>query len=86
MSARTMIIEDLMSGKKIDPLYALREYGCFRLSARIWELRKIGWDIADEMIAYINTRGQTKFYKQYFLKDAKNDNRISFVSPEHVAA
>jgi hypothetical protein len=33
------IEKDLKAGKKISPLQALKDYGCLRLSARIWELR-----------------------------------------------
>jgi len=40
MSQNKMIMRDLKKGKKITPLYALKAYGCFRLGARIWELKQ----------------------------------------------
>ena len=36
------ILEHLKSGKKINPLLALKKFGCFRLSARIFNLREQG--------------------------------------------
>ena len=40
----------LESGKSITPLDALRDYGCFRLAARVDELRKIGLCITTEFV------------------------------------
>ena len=36
------ILEYLKSGKTITPLTALKKFGCFRLSARIFNLREQG--------------------------------------------
>lgn len=33
------IEKDLKAGKKVSPHQALRDYGCLRLSARIWDLK-----------------------------------------------
>ena len=35
------ILAYLLRGKKLTPLKALRKFGCLRLSARIYDLRKI---------------------------------------------
>lgn len=40
----------LKSGKSITPLEALNLYGCFRLGARIWELRNEGHSIITDII------------------------------------
>ena len=40
----------LESGRKITPLGALYEFGCFRLGARIYDLRKEGMAINAETI------------------------------------
>ena len=45
MTQCEMIRADLEAGKSVTSLDALRNYGCFRLGARIWELRKEGMDI-----------------------------------------
>jgi hypothetical protein len=33
------IEKDLKAGRKVSPMQALRDYGCLRLSARIFELK-----------------------------------------------
>ncbi len=48
MTQNNAIREHLMSGKSITPLDALRDYGCFRLAARIDELRRQGYCITTE--------------------------------------
>ena len=40
----------LESGKSITPIDALNEYGCFRLGARIFDLKDEGLDIITEMV------------------------------------
>ena len=45
MTQTEQIRNHLLEGKSITPMDALREYGCFRLAARIDELRKEGLEI-----------------------------------------
>ena len=45
MSQRDRIRAHLLTHGSITPLEALREYGCFRLGARIWELRRDGFPV-----------------------------------------
>ena len=45
MSVNEKILKYLQKGKSITPMEALEKFGCFRLSARIWELKKEGHDI-----------------------------------------
>ena len=41
----------LLAGRALTPLEALREFGCFRLGARIWELRhEEGMEIAQTLV------------------------------------
>ena len=44
-SQKQLVKEYLLDGGIITPLDALREYGCFRLSAIIFVLRQEGMDI-----------------------------------------
>lgn len=44
------ILRHLQSGRTITPLEALNLYGCFRLGARIWELRDEGYVIRSENV------------------------------------
>lgn len=45
MSQKKMILDDLLQGRMITPIEALKKYGCFRLGGRIHELRIDGYDI-----------------------------------------
>ena len=42
MTHTKRILQHLRRGRSITPLQALREFGCFRLGARIWDLRQDG--------------------------------------------
>tara|TARA_Y100001973_G_scaffold66657_1_gene97439 strand:- start:305 stop:508 length:204 start_codon:yes stop_codon:yes gene_type:complete len=56
------ILEYLKSGKKISPLIALKKFGCFRLSARIFNLRQEGNPIITE-----NVTRKGKTFAEYSL-------------------
>ena len=45
MTQTEMIRAHLESGREITPIDALQQYGCFRLAARINDLRKAGLPI-----------------------------------------
>ena len=47
------ILIHLQSGKTINPLQALKLYGCFRFGARIYDLKQAGFDI-DSRLAHEN--------------------------------
>jgi hypothetical protein len=48
------ILEHLRAGNRITALEALDAFGCFRLAARIHELRRDGWGIQERTV---ETRG-----------------------------
>ena len=53
MSTRTQreaIADYLRRGYSITPLEALTMFGCMRLGARVWELKRDGMDIDCEMV------------------------------------
>ena len=56
MNTNERILEYLQKGNSITPIEALDKFGCFRLSARIWELKKDGYDIE----TVIETNGNKK--------------------------
>ena len=60
-----MIRAHLNEGKSITPMGALTLFNCFRLGARIHNLRTEGMDIETEMVA----KGDKRFAK-YYLKDS----------------
>lgn len=59
----TIIYDYLQGGGRITPLEALRTFGCLRLSARIHDLRKKGYDVKSTMI----TTDSGKRIAQYYL-------------------
>lgn len=65
MTQAEMILSDLRKGKKITPLDALEDYGCFRLGARIWDLRKDGYPIKSELF---EDHRKEKRYARYWME------------------
>ena len=67
-SQNMRIREDLLKGAVISPLSALKEYGCFRLSARVHDLRhKYGLPIKTKKLEQINLQGQNKIFAGYYI-------------------
>jgi hypothetical protein len=60
-SQKQQILKWLSDGHSLTALMALNKFGCFRLSARIYELVKDGWNIKKEMI-YKDGKGYAKYY------------------------
>ncbi|MBR4755329.1 MAG: hypothetical protein IK076_00130 [Bacteroidales bacterium] len=63
-SQKEMILEYLRLGHSITPLEALKFFGCFRLSARIADIRKAGFEVHTEQI---HDRITGKRYASYSL-------------------
>lgn len=61
----SIVLAHLKKGA-LTPLAALREYGIFRLGARIWDLRQAGHEIDREMVA----QGKKHFAKYRLVKAA----------------
>lgn len=64
MSQSEDILRDLKRGVKITPLDALENYNCFRLGARIYDMRRQGIPVKAERITDAKT-GKT--YARYWL-------------------
>ena len=67
MTQTEIIGAHLKTGQTIGPIQALVKYQCFRLAARIYDLRKDGWDIATIMH---ETEDGKKFAEYKLLKGA----------------
>jgi hypothetical protein len=50
MTQTQMVLNALRAGRAITPLEALHEFGCFRLAARIKDLREEGHVIVTETV------------------------------------
>jgi hypothetical protein len=47
-SQNELILDHFLSGKTLTPMKALHVYGCTRLAARVYELKRRGHDIQAE--------------------------------------
>ena len=54
MTQKKVVLQHLKRFGSIEPLTALREYGCYRLGARINDLRNNGYNIITEMISSVS--------------------------------
>ena len=55
-SQNERILSYMRQGRSITAMVALRMYGCFRLAARIYDLRQSGIDIKQRLIKIKNKR------------------------------
>ena len=66
MTQNDKILFHLKKKKKINPIEALNDYGCFRLSARILDLRKEGHNIKTN---FVTNKKTNKTYAEYIYKE-----------------
>lgn len=62
MSQEKQILKHLQSRKRLTAIQALTKFGCFRLAARIGELKAKGYDIQTTPI-----KKNGKWFAQYYL-------------------
>lgn len=63
------ILRHLQSGKAITPLESLQLYGCFRLTSRIYDIKKLGFKIESKMVDV----GNGKHVAEYTLLASDSD-------------
>ena len=61
------ILAYFQQGGKLTELDALDQFGCERLSARVFDLRQAGIQIKSRWIERTTRNGQKKRYKEYFI-------------------
>lgn len=70
MTQKEFILEHLRRYGSIEPLTALREYGCYRLAAVIGSLRSEGRHITTRRLeGYSKITGRKVMFAQYILDD-----------------
>ena len=69
MTQQDMILQYMQDEGSITPLDALREFGCMRLGARIFDLKKRGYGITRVLEHRENRYGKTVRYALYSLED-----------------
>ena len=67
-SQTEMILRYLKDKGSITPYDALKEFGCLRLGARIWDLRDLGYQIDTVMETHTNKYGKKIAYARYRLE------------------
>lgn len=70
MTQTQKILRYLNECGSITPLDALREFGCMRLGARIWDLKKAGYNIVSKKESSRNKYGERVSYARYTLKES----------------
>ena len=60
---KAKILEYMKQGNSLTPLDALQKFSCFRLGARIYELKRMGYQIQSEMIK----TDTGKYIKKYWI-------------------
>ncbi len=68
MTQTDMILRHLRDFGSITPVEALREYGCMRLGARIWDLKQAGYDIRAAKETAKNRYGKPVSFARYTLR------------------
>jgi hypothetical protein len=64
MNQTQAIINYLMPpGRSLTPLQALKKFGCFRLGARAWDIKKANFPIKSEMV---KDKKSGKHYCKYY--------------------
>ena len=66
-SQKRQILRHMELRGRISQWIATQEYHILRLGARIWDLRKDGYDIRDEMVYTTDEHGEHTHWKEYWL-------------------
>ena len=68
MTQTDRILRHLRDYGSITPLEALQEYGCMRLGARIYDLKRAGYNIQTSYVAGVNRYGEKTRWARYELR------------------
>ena len=68
MTQNQQILNYLKTGKSLSPIDALNKFGCFRLSGRIYDLKKEGHNIETN---YVTDKKTKKTYAEYIYLETK---------------
>jgi len=56
------IFKHLSEGKRLTALEALDRFGCFRLGARVYDLKKQGYDVKRRMVETVSGRWVAEYW------------------------
>lgn len=69
MNQTDMVLEYMRDTGSITAMEAVEEFGCYRLSARIADLRKRGIEIQSETVTRKNRYGKSVTFSRYRLEN-----------------
>ena len=69
MTQTEMILEHMQKNGGITQADAIRLFGCYRLGARVYDLKERGIDVQKTMVPGVNRYGKRTRYARYFLND-----------------
>lgn len=69
MTQNERIIRHLKDYGSITSFEAMQEYGIMRLASRIFDLKKMEYDIRSELIKSVNRYGEPIRYARYLLNE-----------------
>lgn len=73
MTQCDMVLAHMMEHGSISQLEAAEEYGCWRLAARISDLRKAGYAIKSHLVTKKNRMGRPVSFARYTLEEVGNE-------------
>ncbi len=73
MTQNNMILEYLQKGHTLTQAEAISLFGCYRLGARIFEIRELGFDIRRNMEESKNRFGDKVRFARYWMAGGKHD-------------
>ena len=68
MNQCDMILRYMQDTGSITPWEAMKEFGCMRLGARIYDLKRRGVNVSRELVTDRNRYGKTVNYARYRVK------------------
>ena len=73
MTQERAVLDYLLAGHSITPLEALQKFGCLRLSAIIYDLRAMCYDIVTMREKHTDKFGHEKRYARYVFRALEID-------------
>ena len=67
ISQTNRILNYMLGGGSLTGLEALNLFGCMRLSARIYNIRRMGYRVDSKTEVHRNESGKYKTFKRYWL-------------------
>ena len=64
-----LVLDHLLSGAEINPMEALKKYGCYRLGAVIFNLKREGYKINTRIERFKKPNGRNGHYAVYKLEE-----------------